>query len=849
MFIKSFSSARAVRSASMLRVVLLGASLFLLSACGGGPSGGPSYNLGPNYGSSSSAAATREMTLLSADGTRWVKTDGSQFNLRGTNLGSWLLQEFWMMGQSTAEVDDQCTLEGILDDRFGFNERERLMKVFRDNWITERDWDLLQDFGMNVVRLPFIWNLIEDENNPYHLRDDAWDYLDAAIEEARARDIYVILDHHGAAGSQGWEHHSGCAGQNLYWEEPETYQPRTKWLWQQIAERYKDENIVAAYGLPNEPWGTDSETLATAMIDLYHTIREIDDRHIIILPGHNADGIDAYGIPAEQGLTNVAFDMHFYPGIFGWGEIGYDVHRDWLLCGPTGATGVCEWAERLSEVSAPFLVGEFQPWTGQQTLELGGQIARATYDTYVKHGWAATNWSYKVLSNGGGAGNWGMVTNHRGIGMVAKSDTWNCAGWDGSIIAESCEERENTVTVDAPGTYYLVIKVGAWDGELDVSIDSISLIDSVTGAELINNGDFGSDTGWTEWLANEPQTLDYNYEGEHTPAGSDGPVLRVTAPGHYPNGGIYQAITLEGGKSYTLSGVFSDNGSSNTWAEIYLVTSEPETGEDVTADVLPQMDFHNASIEEIEELFKSFGSMEYAIHEPLMHWLTTNQSPTIFDLPVAPTLLSRTLTDTSVNLSWQASASSGVEEYRVYRSTVPGDTGTVLATVQEAFYNDATGINDEVSYYYTVTAVRGDNESYPSNEVVGSVVYTSIPGLLRAENYSDREGSAMRVIAYGDSYYLGHLEPGYWFEYTVNIATAGTYTVEYHVATPPGSDGFRLLVGNTVADTRTIPATGGWEIFTTLSSEVMLPAGQHTLRFDVQGSEWNFNWVRFTAKP
>ena len=58
-------------------------------------------------------------------------------------------------------------------------------------------------------------------------------------------------------------------------------------------------------------------------------IREVDRDHIIILPGHSA-GIDAYGDPAAHGMTNVAFEMHFYPGLFGWGQIGYTVQRDWL---------------------------------------------------------------------------------------------------------------------------------------------------------------------------------------------------------------------------------------------------------------------------------------------------------------------------------------------------------------------------------------------------------------------------------------------------------------------------------------------------------------------------------------
>src|SRR6185503_12880235 len=154
--------------------------------------------------------------VLQTRGTQWVEPDGRPIILKGTNIGNWLLQEMWMMGQSN--VPDQCTLEDTLAGRFGAAEKERLMKVFRDNWITTRDWDTIASFDFNVVRLPFIYSLLEDDAHPFTLRADAWDYLDEAIRQAEARGMYVILDLHGAAGSQGREQHSGCAGRNWFWD-------------------------------------------------------------------------------------------------------------------------------------------------------------------------------------------------------------------------------------------------------------------------------------------------------------------------------------------------------------------------------------------------------------------------------------------------------------------------------------------------------------------------------------------------------------------------------------------------------------------------------------------------------
>jgi glucan 1,3-beta-glucosidase len=121
-------------------------------------------------------------SMLHTQGTQWVKADGSPIQLKGVNLGNWLLLEFWMMGYADgARINDQCTLQAVFDKRFGSRERERLMNVFRDNWMTSRDWDLIPQFGLNLVRIPFIWSLIEDENNPRHVRADAWHYLDLAI--------------------------------------------------------------------------------------------------------------------------------------------------------------------------------------------------------------------------------------------------------------------------------------------------------------------------------------------------------------------------------------------------------------------------------------------------------------------------------------------------------------------------------------------------------------------------------------------------------------------------------------------------------------------------------------------
>lgn len=792
---------------------------------------------------------------LHTDGTKWVNASGETVLLKGTNLGNWLLHEFWMMNQSSNTVaTDQCTLEATFDERFGFEERERLLDLFRDNWITERDWDLMESFGLNTIRLPFVWNVIEDENNPMTLRDDAWQYIDYAVEQAEAHGMYVILDLHGAVGAQGYNDHSGCAGQNLYWSTPE-YQERTIWLWKQIAERYKNNGTVAAYGILNEPWGTEPANLARVMIELYTKIRETDPEKIIVLPGHFT-GIDEYGHPDDFNGSNVAFEMHFYPGFFGWGEPTYETHREWLTCGESGLGGVCGWNAKMESLSAPLLVGEFQPWANIG-YEFGGENTRATYDRYAEFNWASTNWAYKVLTGGGGQGlgTWGMVTNKKvGLGIVAKASTWDCAGWDSSL-SDACAVAADTITPVAEGsqTYYLVVKFGACcEGSLDVSLDKLSLVDEDNN-ELILNGDFGSNSSWTDWTVSTPPIVNFNEtDTSGTPTGSEVPYLRMTGTTDSTvtdyNGGIYQAITLEGGKNYTLSGVFKDNGSVNAWAEIYITADAPIDGVDILADeALPSLDFANDSMEAIEEVFKLYGTLEYEIHQPLLDAMTAPNPSTLYTLPAKPEGLSVTSDGTTASLVWNANLEDDVTGYNIFRSTNNNINYQLLAAnVASTSYFDTT-ISDNQRYYYKIVAVDAQDYSYPSDEVVTGTLVHDVPGLIQAEDWSDMSGfevEATSDINGGSN--LGFADVGDWLEYNVNIATAGEYVIEYRLATDIGSNGFTVTVDGNLIDTVTVEPTGGWQTWVTKITIVNLPAGEHTIRFDSVGDAWNFNWIRLS---
>ena len=324
-------------------------------------------------------------------------------NLKGCNLGNWLMLEMWMLNYADRGFADQYDFIKTLETRFGEEEAEGLMDIYRTNWIQGSDFDIIKSFGMNTVRLPFDYKLLMDsDEKPFRLKDDAWEWLDQAIAMAKKREMYVILDMHGAPGRQSGMDHSGRVGYNKLWSN-KNHQKQTVWLWNQISQRYRKEPAVAAYDLLNEPWGNNERNLKKVILQCYRAIRENNDEHIVIFPGHTS-GIDFYKNIRSVDLDNVIYTMHFYPGFFGWGSPKPYIHTQFIK------EGLSTWKKKMESFNSPLLIGEFNVVLKKAG---GGEMMRRYYDYYESLNWPATMWSYKVLNNDGGIGegSWGMVTN------------------------------------------------------------------------------------------------------------------------------------------------------------------------------------------------------------------------------------------------------------------------------------------------------------------------------------------------------------------------------------------------------------------------------------------------------
>ena len=126
---------------------------------------------------------------------------------------------------------------------------------------------------------------------------------------------------------------------------------------------------------------------------------------------------------------------------------------------------------------------------------------------------------------------------------------------------------------------------------------------------------------------------------------------------------------------------------------------------------------------------------------------------------------------------------------------------------------------------------------------------------VEAESYHAMAGvQTENTTDAGGGLNVGWIDAGDWMAYTVDVATAGTYTIQYRVASI--NNGGQISLEQNSGATRlgliTVPNTGGWQNWTTISHSVYLNAGRQDIAIGVPVGGYNVNWWSFTrtgARP
>ena len=260
--------------------------------------------------------------ILGADGTTIVGEGNQPLQLKGVNLGGWMVMEPGISPTDSSGLPDEFSIIQTLDRNFGVSAEQSLVQKYRQSWITTQDLDAIKAQGLNLVRVPVWWGdfyTLDQEGaaNPV-MRSDAFSILDWLVSAASQRGIYVIIDMHGVFGGQSSSENTGYAGQNQYWSNA-TDQANTQSMWAAIAAHYNGNLTIAGYDLLNEPLGAPgnamgaagfNQAVVTQLSRLYTAVRTVDPKHLIFM--QSTGGWNALPNPSVLGWHNVVYEMHDY---------------------------------------------------------------------------------------------------------------------------------------------------------------------------------------------------------------------------------------------------------------------------------------------------------------------------------------------------------------------------------------------------------------------------------------------------------------------------------------------------------------------------------------------------------
>ena len=361
--------------------------------------------------------ATAENTtgLVQAIGRSLYDPAGNRLVLRGINAGQILLQEGWMSpfalepsknadGTWVTDGDGNLQYPEFAEEHFrqglAANPNladytfEDLIAIYRACVFTEEDFRIIADLGLNCIRLPFYWRDIL--NDDLERRADAFGYLDWFVENAAANNLYVILDLHGAPGSQsGYEHSGSADGEANLWHN-QAYIDATVDLWAYIAEHYQEKpdlgRWIATYDIMNEPTyrarAVTTKACWEVFDQIYDAIRATGDRHVITMEG--CWDFSALPDPAAYGWENVQYEYHWY----NWwpDKLPYKLYYAYNDLSNLGR-----------DYEVPVLIGEFTCFEDQQAW--ANQLA-----LFDRRGYNWTVWNYKTTVTGWWTSSWGVYT-------------------------------------------------------------------------------------------------------------------------------------------------------------------------------------------------------------------------------------------------------------------------------------------------------------------------------------------------------------------------------------------------------------------------------------------------------
>lgn len=308
--------------------------------------------------------------------------------LRGVNVGSWFVPEKWMFDTSTSELwageGANATDLYTLCETLGPDEATARMNAHWGSWFTEEHFSDMASKGVNLVRVPIgYWDIVEAP--PYVFGGIT--YIDKAVEWAGKHSMSVLIDLHGAPGSQNGQDHSGHAGE-INWDEPDNVALTVEVLGK-MAARWANDSAVWGFEMLNEPHYSLSQDLLTDFYrDAYTAIRVHSPDTIIVMNCLYGPYDWTASVLPEPQYRNVVLDLHLYTAFSSYTD------PNEVYAASTA------WGEQIRYLTPyyPIIIGEMSLATGLSTEDesIRQQFADSEMSSFENNAFGFVFWSDKI---------------------------------------------------------------------------------------------------------------------------------------------------------------------------------------------------------------------------------------------------------------------------------------------------------------------------------------------------------------------------------------------------------------------------------------------------------------------
>lgn len=188
-----------------------------------------------------------------------------------------------------------------------------------DTFITKEDIARIAGWGMDHVRLPIDYMVLEDDENPFVYKEDGFSYVDRCIKWCEEYNLNIILDLHRAPGYAFYSLDENKLFESVHMQERYTR------LWQEFTRRYLGYGGNVVFELLNEIVEPNSDRWNKLTKKTIAGIREIDRNRIIIIGGNHYNSVNTLHELDRIDDDNLVYTFHFYePHIFTHQKAGWE---------------------------------------------------------------------------------------------------------------------------------------------------------------------------------------------------------------------------------------------------------------------------------------------------------------------------------------------------------------------------------------------------------------------------------------------------------------------------------------------------------------------------------------------